>query len=172
MNATVILNQARKQGASLRGPKGRGNPTVSVRSFAFWLRMTSIVTLSLLALPLACAHGGKRHDWVNGPSELYPLKDYFIGVGAASMEKGVLAQQRELADNRARAEIAKIFQTEVSAKTEEFTELTSEKSGGQKQTRQKQQFSRFLDAVSVATSHVLEGAQNRAVGGQVWRRRR
>jgi len=116
-----------------------------------------IVLISSIGLLSPLAHAKKQPDWIDGPSKEYPSKEYFLGVGAASTEKGVLSQQRELAENRARAEIAKIFQVEVQTRTEEFTQLSSERPSGKKMN--KTSYASFVDAISTATASVLESVQ-------------
>lgn len=66
-----------------------------------WL--TGILALSLLS---ACAT--TQPDWIRGKSAAYPDAAFLTGVGAD--------QQRSQAEDRARAEIAKIFQVNIQSK--------------------------------------------------------
>jgi hypothetical protein len=66
------------------------------KSLIVLLFLTSLVSLSLAK---------KAPDWVNGSSQKYPDKDYFIGVG--------IGNSLDSARSNARAEIAKIFQARV-----------------------------------------------------------
>ncbi len=62
---------------------------------------------------------GKRPDWVDGESSKYPSSFYMTGVG--------YAPDRQTAENKARAEISKIFYSEIDASNrvlEEYLETT------------------------------------------------
>ncbi|MCK5507634.1 MAG: LPP20 family lipoprotein [Desulfobacterales bacterium] len=64
---------------------------------------------------------GKRPGWINKESELYPFSMYLTGVGYSS--------DRQLAENNARSEIARIFYSNIRSRTsifQEYLQTTSE----------------------------------------------
>ena len=65
-----------------------------------------LTTLLILSL-FACA-GPRAPEWTLGKSTLYPSEAYLLGVG--------LDRDRTRAEDRARAEIAKIFQVEIQSR--------------------------------------------------------
>jgi len=69
-------------------------------------------TLSFILFTLgACASHPQTPDWINGPSEKYKTEQYLIGRGQAA--------SAEEARDRARADLAKIFQVSVSVESED-----------------------------------------------------
>ena len=71
-------------------------------------RRTALIALLLLS---ACATRPSQPDWVDGASGQYPAAQYLIGRGqAASLEE---------AKDRARADLAKIFEVSVVVDTED-----------------------------------------------------
>jgi hypothetical protein len=70
---------------------------------------------------LACASAPTTPDWVNGKSAKYPDSQYLVGRGQAGTQ--------EDARNRARADLAKILEVGVSAKSTDVTTFTSEGGG-------------------------------------------
>src|SRR5262249_16259735 len=81
-----------------------------------WL---SIVASSVTLF--ACASAPTTPDWVNGKSSKYPDNQYLVGRGQADTQ--------EDARNRARADLAKILEVAVSAKSTDVTSFTSEGGG-------------------------------------------
>jgi hypothetical protein len=81
-----------------------------------WL---SIAASSVLLF--ACASAPTTPDWVNGKSAKYPDNRYLVGRGQADTQ--------EDARNRARADLAKILEVGVSAKSADVTTFTSEGGG-------------------------------------------
>jgi hypothetical protein len=69
----------------------------------------------------ACASTPTTPDWVNGKSAKYPDNQYLVGRGQAGTQ--------EDARNRARADLAKILEVGVSAKSTDVTSFTSEGGG-------------------------------------------
>jgi hypothetical protein len=83
--------------------------------------MNRISILLLPALLAGCATTAKTPDWVSGPAKAYPASQYLTGRGdAASVEQ---------AQDRARADLAKIFEVAVSAESEDVQ--TFKRSGGE-----------------------------------------
>jgi len=69
----------------------------------------------------ACASTPTTPDWVNGKSAKFPDSQYLVGRGQADTQ--------EDARNRARADLAKILEVGVSAKSTDVTSYTSEGGG-------------------------------------------
>jgi hypothetical protein len=69
----------------------------------------------------ACASTPTTPDWVNGKSSKFPDSQYLVGRGQADTQ--------EDARNRARADLAKILEVGVSAKSTDVTSYTSEGGG-------------------------------------------
>ena len=72
-------------------------------------------------LLFGCASTPSTPDWVNGKSAKYPDNQYLVGRGQADTQ--------EDARNRARADLAKILEVGVSAKSTDVTSFTSEGGG-------------------------------------------
>ncbi|MBT9438800.1 MAG: hypothetical protein GAS50_06370, partial [Desulfobacterales bacterium] len=67
---------------------------------------------------------GKRPDWTDKESELYPASMYLTGVG--------YGPDRQSAEDNARSEIAKIFYSDIHSRTstfQEYLKTTSESKG-------------------------------------------
>jgi hypothetical protein len=79
--------------------------------------MRFIIVIAVLAMVTGCA-GPRQPDWTLGKSQSYPAESWLVGVG--------VDRDRGRAEDRARAEIAKIFQVEIRAtdKSEESHRLS------------------------------------------------
>lgn len=91
---------------------------------------------------------GERPDWVDGDSARYPSSRYLIGVGYASV--------RQLAEDNARSEIAKIFSSKIDSQTriyQEYLQTTSRAGSAQTESFEIEQISR------VSTQRVLSGVR-------------
>jgi hypothetical protein len=91
---------------------------------------------------------GKRPDWVNGESVLYPSSLYLTGVGYDS--------ERQSAEDKARAEIAKIFYSNIDSRTRTYQGYLQTTSRGE--TRTKETFD-IKDITRVSTQKVLSGVK-------------
>ena len=108
---------------------------------------TSIITTILLGLVLtACS--SKQPDWVDTPTEQYPQKRYLSAVGEAD--------SRSAADNRALANLAKIFEVAISDRSLDFSQsrVSADQSGST--ISNVQSAGRF---VTTEARQILEGAQ-------------
>jgi hypothetical protein len=76
-------------------------------------RLISILMTTLFAMAVC---SGQEPDWVRGTSSKFPDAFYLVGVGAG--------KTREVAENQARASIAKIFRVDVTAVTGTVTTET------------------------------------------------
>ena len=89
---------------------------------------TTIVLLAVILFLTACASTGSNiPDWVNGKSSDYPINKYLLGKGQDT--------HQSVARDRARADLAKIFEVAI---TEQSNDETSYKSSivNQKQSTQ------------------------------------
>jgi hypothetical protein len=91
---------------------------------------------------------GKRPDWIDGQSRHYPSSMYLTGVG--------YAPDRQTSEDRARAEIAKIFYAEIDAKTRTYQEYFQTVSGSKTKTKDSVAIE---DITKVSTQKVLSGVR-------------
>ena len=107
----------------------------------------SIITTLLLGLVLtACS--SKQPDWVDNPGEEFPQKRYLSAVGEAD--------NRSTADDRALANLAKIFEVAISDRSLDFSQarVSADQSGST--VSNVQTASRY---VTTEARQILEGAQ-------------
>lgn len=120
--------------------------------------MKKTALVPFLALLAACGGGraqkataepssfkGPRPEWVDGPSMEYNREEYITGVG--------LADDRQTAEDRARGEIAKIFNTVVNVTTSQ-TESENTATGVENHFRQS-----IEQNVQTAAKKALEGVE-------------
>jgi hypothetical protein len=91
---------------------------------------------------------GKRPDWVDGESIQYPSSHYLTGVGYDS--------DRRSAEDKARAEISKIFLSRIDARTRSYQEYLQTTSKGRSQT---EQAISIEEITKVSTQKVLSGVR-------------
>jgi hypothetical protein len=107
----------------------------------------SIITTLLLGLVLtACS--SKQPDWVDKPNEEYPQKRYLSAVGEAD--------NRSAADDRALANLAKVFEVAISDRSLDFSQarVSADQSGST--VSNVQAAARY---VTTEARQVLEGTQ-------------
>ena len=112
--------------------------------------------LCVATLPVtACATAGKAAggrerppDWISGEALEWPRQRYVLGVG--------VADDRATAEDRARAEISRVFSTRVEGRTSAYSAETSTSGAGRDQTVQER--SVVVDTQSY-TAKVLQGVQ-------------
>lgn len=108
---------------------------------ALWMLMSMLLCAS-------AANAGGRPDWVDGVSRSYPRDRYLTGVG--------MADDRATAQDRARAEISKIFTTNVSVTTNLHQAETSSSRG----SKSENSFSSAIDqSLQTISKKVLEGVE-------------
>jgi hypothetical protein len=112
------------------------------------MRVLAAMALAALMLAGGCARAPTRPDWVAGNSVKYPARDFMIGRGQA-------ASQTEAAD-RARAELAKLFQVAISAESSDTESFQRSSVGRAVHSEQRWQVTRSVGSV---TDQVLEGVQ-------------
>jgi len=91
-----------------------------------------------------CASAPSTPDWVNGKSAKYPDNQYLVGRGQADAQ--------EDARNRARADLAKILEVGVSAKSSDVTSFSSGAEGAKTES----QVSR---SIVTRTEQIVRGIQ-------------
>jgi hypothetical protein len=80
-----------------------------------------MIELLLAAGLLAPAGAAERPGWLSGESPAYPKASFILGLGEAATQ--------ERAADKARAEIAKAFGVQLTARTEVSAKETADKSG-------------------------------------------
>lgn len=109
-----------------------------------WLE---VVSLSMVLLAAGCASvRDGTPDWVSGKSAEYPDTRYLVGHGQAD--------NPEDARNRARADLAKIFETAVSVETSDVTSFTTAPEAGKGQTE-----SQVTRNIVTRTEQIVRGIQ-------------
>ena len=91
---------------------------------------------------------GKRPEWVNGESIQYPSSRYLTGVGFDA--------DRKFAEDKARAEISKIFLSKIDSKTRSYEEYLQTTSKGKAKT---EQAISIEEITKVSTQKVLSGVR-------------
>jgi len=89
---------------------------------------------------------GKRPDWVDGESSEYPTSFYMTGVG--------YAPDRQTAENKARAEISKIFYSKINASNRTYQEFLQTTYKGKSKVTESISIE---DIAKVSTQKVLSG---------------
>jgi hypothetical protein len=91
---------------------------------------------------------GKRPDWIDGESIQYPSSRYLTGVG--------YDPDRKSSEDKARAEIAKIFYSKIDSRTRSYQDYLQTTSKGKSRTRET--FS-IQEITKVSTQKVLSGVR-------------
>ncbi|HAM36850.1 MAG TPA: hypothetical protein DEB40_10710 [Elusimicrobia bacterium] len=115
--------------------------------------MRRIIPAAIIASCVAAAAWGSpknpKPDWVDGSSMEYPRDQYLVGVGSAD--------DRAAAEDRARAEISRIFSSQVSVNTQlSETETNAARTGTKGENTFSQSVSQSIETVS---KKVLEGVE-------------
>jgi hypothetical protein len=91
---------------------------------------------------------GRRPDWINAESRHYPSAMYLTGVG--------YAPDRQSSEDKARAEIAKIFYSEIDSKSRTYQEYIHTISGRKSKTTDS---IAIEDITEVSTQKLLSGVR-------------
>jgi hypothetical protein len=112
--------------------------------------MTRLVLTPLLCgVILAGCTGVTAHpDWVGATSDKYKTSQYLVGRGQAASE--------EDAQNRARAEIAKIFEVSIDVASEDMQSFKSVSADGKSDSSNEASVTR---TISARTNQVVQGIQ-------------
>ena len=89
---------------------------------------------------------GKRPDWVNGRSKQFPPDRFLTAVG--------YGPDRPTAEDKARAEIAKIFYSDIRSSNRTYQEVLETTAGGKSSSREN---INFEEITNVSTRKVLSG---------------
>jgi len=87
---------------------------------------TPLVMTALITLLTGCAgpgQGDERPDWISSNSQTYPNEQYLIGRGEA--------EHAAVARDRARADLAKIFEVTISEQSRDITEYSRTTGSGE-----------------------------------------
>ena len=114
------------------------------------MRALSCLFLAVAILFVGCAT--KQPDWISGKSTQYPDNRYLTGVGQAD--------QRELAKDRARSDLAKIFAAQIQETTQDKSAFLSERKEKELRTEQRTEIERDIQ---VSTDRIVEGVEIAAV---------
>lgn len=114
--------------------------------------MLLIYVLSLLGLT-ACGGTmpvGEQHrpDWVDGESRRYPAEQYLLGVG--------MARSLEGAKDRARVDLAKVFEVAVSEQGQDIQRFERSEEGGITSEKSQQQVHR---QITLKTDEIIRGVE-------------
>ncbi len=115
-------------------------------------RIVKSFVLVALFLFAGCQSVNKRPDWLDGTASLYPETEYLIAVGQG--------ENHELAENNARANIAKIFVTKVEYTAAKETQSESYRQNGETRTETS---SRWRDRTLIGSEKKLEGVEIREI---------
>jgi len=91
---------------------------------------------------------GTRPDWVDGESVQYPPSRYLTGVGYDA--------DRKVSEDKARAEIAKIFVSEINSRTRSYQDYLQTSSSGKSDPEETFSIQEITD---VSTKKVLSGVR-------------
>lgn len=106
---------------------------------------TLTATALVFTLLSGCASQPTTPDWINGDSSQYKSAQYLIGRGQASSQ--------EEAQDRARADVAKVFQVAVTVSSEDVQRSKSDSSGA---VQYEEQASRHINT---RTEQIISGIQ-------------
>lgn len=111
------------------------------------MKLTSFVcVVAFVSLLTGCATKPTQPDWVTGEAAKYPSAQYLSGRG--------IAGSQEEARDRARADLAKVFQVAVVADSEDVQSFKSDAAGGAGQYE-----GQATRRVSTRTDQIVRGIQ-------------
>jgi LPP20 lipoprotein len=117
--------------------------------------MTLTIAFGIAALFAASPvrHPDRKPDWVDGESVEWPREQYVVGVGSAD--------EREGAEDRARAEVGRVFSTHVASTIRSTSSESNSTSDGRTSASQEDS---AADETTSTTDKLLEGVEI----AQVW----
>lgn len=100
-----------------------------------------------IALFTACSTSGpKQPDWITGNSDEYPANAYLLGRGQS--------EHRALAQDRARADLSKVFQLRIIEESEDIVKYESQMMAGEASGATSSSASR---SITTQTDQILDG---------------
>ncbi len=91
---------------------------------------------------------GRRPDWVDGPSSRYPYNRYITGVG--------YGPDRQSAEDKARAEIAKIFYSDIRSSNRTYQSILENNTNGKSTSAEN---INFTEITRVSTRVIFSGSK-------------
>lgn len=110
------------------------------------MQKLAIAFVCVLVLAGCAGQHGARPDWVGATSDKYKPSQYLVGRGQAATE--------EDAQNRARAEVAKIFEVSIDVASEDTQSFRSVSAGGNSESSDAASVTR---TISARTHQVVQG---------------
>ncbi len=107
------------------------------------MQYPGLYLLFLVSLLTACSTATKQPDWINANSAQYPANAYLLGRGQSD--------NRALAQDRARADLSKIFQLRITEQSEDVVTFASQ---AQEAGKIEASASRFI---TTQTDQIVEG---------------
>ncbi|MCW9024087.1 MAG: LPP20 family lipoprotein [Gammaproteobacteria bacterium] len=109
---------------------------------------TAILISTMLLLTACTSKGSLQPDWVNGNASDYPAKKYLTGKGQDS--------HQAVARDRARADLAKIFEVSIAEQSHDQITYTSKSDGKAKVVQMDSETGR---EISTHTDQIVSGIQ-------------
>jgi hypothetical protein len=144
-----IRGNAERAHADLRAEEGYGGGSVSADTGTAGGGTLSAPPVQASDAPLET---GRRPEWIDQPGRRFPPSHYMTGVG--------YGQERPTAEDRARTEIAKIFESDITSENRTYEEYLQSTEGGR--SRSAQNFN-FEDITTVSTRKILSDIRIAAV---------
>ena len=109
--------------------------------------LNTLSLISILFVITSCANTkGPQPDWVNGAASDYPAEKYLLGKGQAV--------HQDVARDRARADLAKVFEVAISEKSRDQITYTSKSDGKNKIVKMDSETSRDINT---KTEQIISG---------------
>lgn len=116
------------------------------------MKKIAIFALSALAATMAYAAPKNQPDWLDGSNAQYRREQYIVGVG--------MADDLPTAEERARAEVTKVFQAKITSVSSVSETETTQQQGKKTETSFSQQVSQDIQSVSTKVMQGLEIAEH------------
>lgn len=123
------------------------NPSIK-KTIKYWHSLNVTLFIVFLTILSGCTSVSKQPKWLTSQSENYPAKQYLVAVGEAD--------NQALADNRALANLAKIFEVTIADTSTDVMQASVLGNGANKIIKNEQQLSR---SINTEVKQVLEGAR-------------
>jgi len=118
------------------------------------IRFSAILFALLFVLSGCVTTGAQQADWINGNSSNYPAAKYLSGRGQA--------EYQATARDRARADLAKVFEVSISEQSKDLVNYTGKRAGD---TRNAQLESSTSRNISTRTRQIISGIRI----AEIWR---